>query len=123
MELGNLSETTDCQRVADTLALAGGKWSVLILMQLEISTHRFGELKRQISGISPKMLATTLRSLEREGYISRTVHPTQPPSVEYALTPLGREMAEPVRALGNWVLANLPRIEDARHRFDARPGA
>lgn len=119
MELGNLSETADCHRATEALARVGDKWSVLIFMQLEIEPRRFSELRRQISGISPKMLALTLRGLEREGFISRTVYPTKPPSVEYALTDLGREMAVPVRALGMWVLDNLPRIESARQQFDA----
>lgn len=118
MELGNLSETGDCHRAAESLARVGDKWSVLIFMQLEIEAQRFSELRRQISGISPKMLALTLRGLEREGFISRTVYPTKPPSVEYALTDLGRELAVPVRALGMWVLDNLNRVESARHRFD-----
>lgn len=123
MELGNLSETADCHRATEALARVGDKWSVLIFMQLEIEPRRFSELKRQISGISPKMLALTLRGLEREGFVSRTVYPTKPPSVEYALTDLGREMAVPVRALGMWVLDNLPRIESARQQFDAAVSA
>ena len=65
------------------------------------------------------MLTVTLRGLERDGFVSRTVYPTKPPSVEYALTELGREMVEPVRELGAWVARNLDRIEDARARFDA----
>lgn len=108
-----------CQRATAALARVGDKWSVLIFMQLEIEARRFSDLKRHISGISPKMLAQTLRGLEREGFVSRTVFPTNPPSVEYALTDLGREMAVPVRAVGTWVLDNLSRIEDARGRFDA----
>jgi DNA-binding HxlR family transcriptional regulator len=91
----------------------------LIFMQLEIEARRFSELRRQISGVSPKMLAATLRGLEREGFVSRTVFPTNPPSVEYALTDLGREMAIPVRAVGAWVLNNIHRIEGAREKFDA----
>jgi DNA-binding HxlR family transcriptional regulator len=119
VELGNLSETLDCHRATDVLSRVGDKWSVLIFMQLEIEPRRFSELRRLIGGISPKMLAATLRGLEREGFISRTVFPTKPPSVEYALTDLGREMAVPVRALGTWVLDNLVRIEEARNQYDA----
>jgi DNA-binding HxlR family transcriptional regulator len=118
VRLGNLTGTEDCHRATEALARVGDKWSVLIFMQLEIEPRRFSELRRQIGGISPKMLASTLRGLEREGFVSRTVYPTTPPSVEYALTDLGREMAEPVRALGMWVLDNLHRMEDARRRFD-----
>jgi DNA-binding HxlR family transcriptional regulator len=118
VELGNLSETADCLRATDALSRVGDKWSVLIFMQLETGPRRFSELRRLIAGISAKMLASTLRGLEREGFVSRTVFPTNPPSVEYALTDLGREMAEPVRAVGMWVLDNLGRIEEARRRFD-----
>ncbi|GAB2462914.1 helix-turn-helix domain-containing protein [Promicromonospora xylanilytica] len=122
MELDNLQETGDCHRVASALARAGDKWSFLIFMQLEAGSMRFNELRRQISGISPKMLAVTLRGLERDGLVSRTVYPTKPPGVEYALTELGQEMAVPVRALGGWVLDNIERIEAARQRFDAAAG-
>jgi len=112
-------ETTDCHRATEALARVGDKWSVLIIMQLEAEAKRFSELRRAVDGISQKMLALTLRGLEREGFITRTVYPTKPPSVEYALTDLGRELVVPVRALGTWVLDNLHRIENARHRFGA----
>jgi DNA-binding HxlR family transcriptional regulator len=88
-------------------------------MQLDAEPRRFSELRRAISGISQKMLTLTLRGLERDGFITRTVYPTNPPSVEYALTDLGSEMVVPVKALGVWVLGNLHRIESARDRFDA----
>jgi DNA-binding HxlR family transcriptional regulator len=118
VQLGNLSETADCRRATEALARVGDKWSVLIFLQLEAGPRRFSEMRRGIAGISPKMLASTLRGLEREGFVDRTVFPTKPPSVEYALTDLGHEMAEPVRALGMWVLDNLHRMESARQRFD-----
>lgn len=120
MEPGNLSETRDCGRATEALARVGDKWSVLVFMQLEAGPRRFSGLRRQISGISAKMLASTLRGLEREGFVTRRVYPTKPPSVEYALTDLGREMAVPVRAVGTWVLNNIHRIEDARQRFDVQ---
>lgn len=120
MKLDDLRETADCDRATETLAKVGDKWSVLVFMQLEIEATRFAELRRRISGISPKMLASTLRGLEREGFVARTVYPTKPPSVEYALTDLGREMAAPIRAVGTWVLNNIHRIEHARQRFDAQ---
>ena len=116
----NLSETDDCHRASSALARIGDKWSILIIMQLEPGKQRFSQLRRSIGGISHKMLALTLRGLERDGYITRTVYPTKPPSVEYELTGLGREMVVPVNALGNWVLDNLHRIEMARSRFDAQ---
>jgi DNA-binding HxlR family transcriptional regulator len=118
-----ITGTVDCRPVTDALARTGDKWTILIVMQLETGPKRFSALRRAISGISQKMLALTLRGLERDGYVSRTVHPTTPPSVEYALTELGHEMVVPVRTLGNWVMANLHRIESARCAFDARQDA
>lgn len=119
MEQRHLIETEDCHRITEALARVGDKWSVLIVMQLEAEERRFNELRRAINGISQKMLALTLRGLERDGFITRTVHPTKPPSVGYALTELGQEMVVPVRALGTWVIENLARIEGARCRFDS----
>jgi DNA-binding HxlR family transcriptional regulator len=121
LEQRHLIETEDCHRVTDALARIGDKWSFLIVMQLDAETRRFSGLRRAIGGISQKMLALTLRGLERDGFMTRTVHPTKPPSVEYALTDLGQEMVVPVKALGAWVLDNLHRIESARRRFDAGP--
>jgi DNA-binding HxlR family transcriptional regulator len=119
LERGNIVETVDCRAVTDALGRTGDKWTILIVMQLESGAKRFSALRRAINGISQKMLALTLRGLERDGYVSRTVHHTKPPSVEYALTDLGHEMVVPVRALGSWVMANLHRIESARRSFDA----
>jgi DNA-binding HxlR family transcriptional regulator len=119
LEQRHLLETDNCHRVTNALARVGDKWSVLIIMQLDEEARRFSELRRAIAGISQKMLALTLRGLEQDGFITRTVHPTKAPSVEYALTDLGQEMVVPVRALGAWVLDNLHRIESARRCFDA----
>ena len=79
---------------------------------------RFTELKRAVGGISQKMLTTTLRGLERDGFVTRTVFPTIPPRVDYELTDLGRELLKPVKALGEWARANTSRINAARERFD-----
>jgi DNA-binding HxlR family transcriptional regulator len=87
-------------------------------MQLEAGPQRFGTLRRAIGGISQKMLAQTLKGLERDGFVTRTVYPTKPPSVEYVLTELGREMVVPVKLLGTWVNTNLDRIDNARQHFD-----
>lgn len=114
-----LDETGGCRRVAGALARVGDKWAVLVLMELDGETRRFNELRRELSDISPKMLASTLRALERDGFVTRTVHPTNPPSVEYALTELGDELVVPIRALGEWVLGNVARIERARANYDA----
>lgn len=119
LEQANPGDTT-CRPVAEALSRAGDKWTILIVMQLETGPKRFSVLKRSVAGISQKMLALTLRGLERDGFVRRTVYATKPPSVEYALTDLGREMLAPVKALGAWVIENLYRIEDARRDFDRR---
>jgi len=118
----HLLETEDRHCVTAALARVGDKWAVLIVMQLDAKARRFSELRRAIGGISQKMLALTLRGRERDGFITRIVYPTKPPSVECALTDLGQEMVVPVRALGAWVLDNIHRIESARHRFDTGAG-
>ena len=88
-------------------------------MLLSERAWRFNELKRSIEGMSQRMLTLTLRNLERDGLVTRTVYPTVPPSVEYALTPLGESLCGPVSALGRWAQENSPRIDSARDRFDA----
>jgi DNA-binding HxlR family transcriptional regulator len=92
---------TDCRPVAEILSRIGDKWSVMLVMELNDGTRRFSELRRTLHGISQKMLTASLRGLERDGFITRTIHPTIPPKVEYRLTELGRELAVPVRALGD----------------------
>lgn len=119
MEQANPDETP-CRPVAEALSRVGDKWTILIVMQLEEGPQRFSVLRRSIDGISQKMLALTLRGLERDGFVRRTVYATKPPSVEYALTELGGEMLVPVKALGAWVIEHLHRIEDARSDFDRR---
>lgn len=119
MKPSHTDETGGCARLTCALARVGDKWSMQTVTQLDAAPLRFSELRRAIGGISQKMLTVTLRGLERDGFVSRTVYPTKPPSVEYALTELGREMVEPVRELGAWVARNLHRIEDARAQFDA----
>jgi len=109
--------------VTEALSRAGDKWTIQIVMQLEGGPKRFSELRSIVGGISQKMLASTLRGLERDGFVFRAVYPTKPPSVEYSLTDLGREMVVPVRALGQWVIDNLHRIEHARSGFDGERSA
>ncbi|MCW4116696.1 helix-turn-helix transcriptional regulator [Aurantimonas sp. MSK8Z-1] len=109
-----------CRIVNDVVSLAGDKWSVLIVIQLGEGRQRFTEVKRSVEGISQKMLTVTLRGLERDGYVLRTVHPTIPPKVEYELTDLGRGLLEPLRNLGRWAMANHQAIRDARTRYDVR---
>ena len=113
-------EGGDCRAVASVLARVGDKWSVFVIMMLGEGPKRFNELNRMIGGISQRMLTLTLRGLERDGLITRTVFPTIPPRVDYELTDLGRGLAEPVAALGKWVFAHKDEIEAARMRFDRR---
>jgi DNA-binding HxlR family transcriptional regulator len=115
--------TGDCRPVGEVLALVGDKWSVLVVMQLGEGVMRFSALRRRIGGISQKMLTATLRGLERDGYVTRAVYPTIPPRVEYALTDLGRDLLEPVTALGRWAVDNRHRVEAARRRYDAARAA
>lgn len=107
-----------CTPVREILARVGDKWTILVIMLLSERPWRFNELKRSIEGMSQRMLTLTLRNLERDGLVTRTVYPTVPPSVEYALTPLGESLCGPVGALGRWALENSPRIDKARRSFD-----
>ena len=116
----NAHENEDCRAVASVLARVGDKWSVFVIMMLDDGPKRFNELKRRIGGISQRMLTLTLRGLERDGLVTRTVFPTIPPRVDYELTDLGRGLAKPVAALGEWVFAHKHEIEGARTRFDRR---
>lgn len=108
----------DCRAIGDVLARVGDKWSVLVVTRLGDGPVRFNELKRSIGGISQRMLTLTLRGLERDGLVTRTVLPTVPPRVDYALTPLGRDLLQPVSALGAWAIRNQAKIARARERFD-----
>ena len=108
----------DCRAIGDVLARVGDKWSVLVVTRLGDRPMRFNELRRTIGGISQRMLTLTLRGLERDGLVTRTVFPTIPPRVDYALTPLGRDLLQPVSALGAWALRNQAKIARAREQFD-----
>ncbi len=112
----------DCRAVSELLSRVGDKWTVLIVKALvargEGRGLRFNELKRSIGGISQQMLTRTLKTLERDGMVARTVHATVPPSVEYALTPLGQSLAVPVMALADWTFAHLPQIHANRAAYD-----
>ncbi len=108
----------DCRAISDVLSRVGDKWSVLVVTRLGDGPMRFNELRRSIGGISQRMLTLTLRGLERDGLITRTAFPTIPPRVDYALTPLGRDLLDPVSALGAWAIRNQPKIARAREVFD-----
>lgn len=116
-------ESHDCRAVSGILQRIGDKWSVLIIQRLGEGPRRFNEIKRIIGGISQRMLTLTLRNLERDGLVSRTVTPTVPPRVDYALTDLGRDLLIPVSALGQWAIEHTPCIQAARARFDASEAA
>jgi DNA-binding HxlR family transcriptional regulator len=111
---------SDCRAISDVLSRVGDKWSVLVVSQLGPGAKRFNELRRMIGGISQRMLTLTLRGLERDGLVTRTVFPTIPPRVDYELTALGRDLLTPVSALGDWAIRNQPKIEKARVRFDQK---
>ncbi|WP_175014231.1 winged helix-turn-helix transcriptional regulator [Burkholderia lata] len=108
----------DCQATRQILDRIGDKWSLYIIATLNDGSRRFNELKREIDGISQRMLTLTLRGLERDGLVTRTVFPTIPPRVDYALTPLGATLLEPVMALVMWAEKNKQPITQARERFD-----
>lgn len=107
----------------EVLARVGDKWSVYVIHVLgEAKTLRFNELRSQVDGISQRMLTVTLRGLERDGMVARTVHPEVPPRVEYALTPLGATLRQLVRGLVAWSGAHLAEVDAARAAYDARNG-
>jgi DNA-binding HxlR family transcriptional regulator len=117
---GDLHVPGACKAVSDVLARVGDKWTVLVVNTLGRGPQRFNELRRAIGSISQRMLTLTLRALERDGLVTRTVFPTVPPRVDYELTKLGRSLLEPITALGTWAVRNRNTIETARKRFDGR---
>src|ERR1700680_1603805 len=115
----NLEVAEDCRSVSEVLARVGDKWTVLVVSVLGEGPKRFNELRRALGSISQRMLTLTLRGLERDGLVTRTVFPTIPPRVDYELTKLGHSLLDPVSRLGLWARQNRSAIEAARHRFDA----
>lgn len=101
-----------------TLDRIGDRWTILVVGVLAERTHRYSELQRRIEGVSPKMLTATLRSLEHDGLVKRTVHPSVPPQVEYALTDLGRSLQQPIAALERWAIENMDAVLAARAEAD-----
>jgi len=114
----HLHRTEDCRAVSEILQRVGDKWTVLVVGKLGDGPMRFNELRQAVGGISQKMLTTTLRGLQRDGFVTRTVFPTIPPRVDYELTELGRELLVPVNALGDWARKNTARVNAARQLFD-----
>jgi DNA-binding HxlR family transcriptional regulator len=117
---GELHVPGTCKAVTDVLSRIGDKWTVLVVNTLGRGPQRFNELRRALGSISQRMLTLTLRALERDGLVTRTVFPTVPPRVDYELTRLGRSLLEPITALGIWAVRHRATIETARKRFDAR---
>lgn len=107
----------DCVATREILSLVGDKWSVMVIVNLGEGTMRFSDLKRAIEGISQRMLTLTLRGLERDGLVTRTVYPTIPPRVDYELTRLGRTLLEPVTELAIWAQRHRPEVQRAREAF------
>jgi DNA-binding HxlR family transcriptional regulator len=116
---GNLHVPEDCRAASEVLGRVGDKWTVLVVSTLGNGPMRFNELRRALGSISQRMLTLTLRALERDGLLTRTVFPIVPPRVDYELTRLGRSLLEPVNALALWARKNRAGIQDARRRFDA----
>lgn len=117
---GNQTETSNCVLIGRLLSRVTDKWTVLIVRVLGRGPQRFNALRREVGEISQKVLASSLRDLEENGFVSRTVTPVNPPQVEYALTELGKEFLRPVRSLAEWVLKNHTRIDAARSTYAER---
>jgi DNA-binding HxlR family transcriptional regulator len=109
--------------VSEVFNRVGDKWSMQVVVVLRDQPRRFNDLRRQVNGISQQMLTRTLKVLERDGLVERTVRATSPPQVDYCLTPFGHSLAEPVRALAKWANANMDTLYDNRLRYDAHNDA
>ena len=112
-------DTGTCQRISEMLSRIGDKWTLLIVRELGQGPLRFSDLKRRLGSISQKMLTSTLRNLERDGMVSRSVRPTAPPRVDYALTPMGHDLSRPIAALADWTITHADAIDAARACYDA----
>ncbi len=112
-----------CCTMRDILSRIGDKWTVLIITMLAGGPMRFNHIRRSIDGISQRMLTLTLRNLERDGFLTRTVYPTVPPRVEYELNDLGRTLIGPLKGLSDWARTNQPHVETSRAAFDAPDAA
>ncbi len=117
---GTKNITGNCMAVHEVLSQIGDKWTVLVVRALNDGPRRFSELKRDVEGISQRMLTLTLKTLERDGFVTRTVYPTIPPRVDYELRELGHSLSEPLGVIAQWAITNRQRIVDARVAFDMR---
>lgn len=116
MKPSNAHETSHCEAISTTLQRLGDKWTVIVIAELGEGKRRFNELRAAIGTISQKMLTSTLRQLEDDGFVTRTVYPTIPPRVEYELTDMGRSFLEPVTGLIHWAKENAARLAEAKLR-------
>jgi DNA-binding HxlR family transcriptional regulator len=117
----------ECRReglpLAEVLQQIAGKWTIFVIGELGNGPRRFSELKRTVEGVSQKMLTATLRDLEKDGLVKRTVTPSIPPRVDYELTEMGRELRTPLRVIGQWARANRGRVDEARQRYEENEAA
>ncbi|EJN05825.1 helix-turn-helix domain-containing protein [Phyllobacterium sp. YR531] len=113
----------DRRNIGQVLSRVGDKWTMMVIYILQNGPRRFNDMKRSIDGISQQMLTRTLRALERDGMVSRTILPLSPPQVEYALTPLGKSLSAPVLTLCKWACDNIDGINSAQNLFDGRDGS
>jgi DNA-binding HxlR family transcriptional regulator len=110
-----------CIAIAETLARIGDKWTVLVIASLSSGEpKRYSELRRKLEGISQRMLTLTLKGLEQDGLVTRTMYPTIPPRVDYELTPLGRKLVLPLQALYEWAVQHRPQMLAAREKFQSK---
>ena len=116
------ADTAQCEHISRMLARISDKWTLLVVRVLGRGPCRFNALRREVGQISQKVLASTLRELEENGFVSRRVTPVNPPQVEYALTELGREFLMPVQTLAEWVMDNSSRMDAARAAYLERRG-
>jgi DNA-binding HxlR family transcriptional regulator len=117
---GNKNVTGNCIAVHEVLQRIGDKWTVLVVRNLNDGPRRFSELLRGVEGISQRMLTLTLKALERDGFVTRTVYPTIPPRVDYELTKLGHSLSDPLGVIAQWAITNRQLIVDARMAFEDR---
>ena len=108
-----------CRTISTLLSRIGDKWTVLVVQTLGEGPKRFNELRREIPSVSQRMLTLTLRNLERDGLVNRTVTPIIPPRVDYELTELGQSLQKPICGLATWATDNVEAIHSAQARFDA----
>ena len=124
MSLKDTAQASNCTAMSDVLNRIGDKWSVMVVGILSrAGTIRFNELKRSINGVSQRMLTLTLRNLERDGLVTRTIYPEVPPRVEYGLTQLGKTLTGPINSLWDWSAEHHGAIIDARTIYDTRENA